>query len=369
VSESVIDANTTIFSPLTQVRRVAGAEFPPYVVNRLGLIDNEGPSAKLDSMPDKPAGMVRIILYGGSTAMGIGARDGTETISSQLERMLNAKAKRGTFFQVLNFGHGASQSYSDLQFMASMGVYLRPDVSISLNGFNDAFFATESSAASPQYGYIANWSDFSYHYNNAVNGLTPQRIRIPFLPFTSQLAEQLTQRSGRNQRAAKAFYEAMPSTLVTRWIDQSSGRRDVLLQQNLRFTAGYFVGRDSAFIAYLQPHPWQFRKLVSRAAAGPSEEELVNSTTERLTRLPAAEYKQRMNMMFDAYGERYAELRKEYGAYPNIRFVDLRHLFENFDVPAYMDIIHYTPAGQRRLAARMYEDLRALPIVRRNLAD
>jgi hypothetical protein len=68
--------------------------------------------------------------------------------------MLNKNAKPGAFFQVLNFGHGASQSYTDLQFMISMGSYLQPDVSILLDGFNDAFFATESSVSTAPYPYV-----------------------------------------------------------------------------------------------------------------------------------------------------------------------------------------------------------------------
>src|ERR1700730_8612505 len=57
-----------VFSPLTQVRRTVPprpSNDPtfPYIVNRLGLIDNEGASAALDTMPEKPLGMIRVILY------------------------------------------------------------------------------------------------------------------------------------------------------------------------------------------------------------------------------------------------------------------------------------------------------------------
>jgi len=186
------DLSVGVFAPLTQIRRDTSGKQPidalrtPYVVNRLGLIDNEGGSAALDVMPEKPSGMVRINLYGGSTAMGIGARDGTETLTSQLERMLNRSAKPGVVFQVLNFGHGGSMTYSDLQFMVSMGSYLEPDVSILLNGFNDAFYATESSLSITPSTYVINWADFSYYFNDVVNGLVPRPpLRIPLLPFAS----------------------------------------------------------------------------------------------------------------------------------------------------------------------------------------
>lgn len=373
----VRDPSNSTFSPLTQIRRIVPKDGYaedarlPYRINRLGLIDNEGATEALDVMPEKPAGMIRIIVYGGSTAMGIGARDGTETLTAQIERLLNAKAKDGTVFQVLNFGQGGGQSFTDLQFMSSMGVYLDPDVSILLNGFNDAFGATESAIETKGQPYIINWATYSYHFDNLVNGVIPAPpVSISFLPFSSLLVSAFIVNEQASRKAIDDYYDAMPMRLVSEWVDRTHGRPYLLLQ-NLRFTAGYFVGRsDEVLLSYLQPHPLQFRKLLT-TASGPvaTEQQQVESWIARGQRYDPAEYKKRMIAMFNAYGDVYKTLNQEYGKYPNIRFYDIRDAFQDFPRPAYQDIIHYTPAGQRYLAERMYRDLMKVDVIRMHSRD
>lgn len=350
-----MDLSTT-FSPLTQVRRTPGAMLGPYDINRLGLIDNESDDPLLHTMPEKPARVLRVVLYGGSTAMGIGAPDGSKTIAAQLEQMLNDRAKGDTRFQVLNFGHGGGQSYTDLMFMVSAGAHLEADAHVALTGFNDAFFATQASGVFGNRPYVANWADFSYHYHDAINGLSGQQgIRLRFLPFSSLLANDLARGDG-NAKAVAAAYGDMPARLITELVDGTEGR-DSLLKANLRFAAGAFTTRpDQLYLCYLQPHPLQFRVLQE-----PTEKELTLSSIQRLVPVPLDEYSRRMVAMFDAYGRRFQELQGEYSNYGNIRFTDIRHLFENFDQPAYIDIIHYTPQGQRRIAERILEDLAKAP--------
>ena len=370
----IIDPASTVFSPLTQIRRSVPLDGQseesklPYLVNSLGLIDNEGASPSLDAMPEKPAGMIRIILYGGSTAMGIGARDGTETISAQLERLLNRNANQGTVFQVLNFGHGACQSYTDLRFMVSMGNYLEPDVSILLNGFNDAFFATESAAETAGLPYVINWANYSYYFNNVVNGLVPPpRVSVPFLPFSSLLVGVLTRDDRGSPDAIQRAYNSMPIRSVTKWFESRHGR-DFLLAQNLQFTAGYFV-----------PSPGDVAELPTTPAP-PIPEPADDSTTGISTRSgnrrhvdpprPAARTR-RVPATDDRDVHRVR--RAIQGPCPrmhqfaNIRFHDIRDIFDSFEKPAYQDIIHYTPAAQHRLAERMFTDLQTVDAVRRHL--
>ncbi len=372
---AIVDAATTAFSPLTQVRRVVGSsqiggQFRlPFVANRLGLVDNDAPSPDWDVMPGKPPGMIRVILYGGSTAMGIGARDGTETLSGQLERLLNEHAVPGTVFQVLNFGHGAAQSYTTLQFMASMGSYLKPDVSIELDGFNDAFFATESDPLIKGLPYVINWANYSYHFDSAFNGL--ERKPWPYfaaLPFSSQLVGRLSDDEEGRAAKIKANYDAMPMQVVTKWLEKTGTPRAELLAHNLRFIAGYFVHRDEHLLSYLQPHPWQYRKLLEAPVGNePSEKARVEGWVARGSVWPLKEYRARMIDIFDAYAGVYAGLAKEYGESPNIHFYDIRDLYEDFPKPAYRDIIHYTPAAQKWMAERMYRDLTTVPVMREHL--
>jgi hypothetical protein len=362
IDRAMLDTSTT-FSPLTQIRRKPGDDLArPYRINKLGLVDNEGSSDELDYMPEKPVGLIRIILYGGSTAMGIGAQDGTETITAQLERMLNESAKPGVVFQVLNFGHGGNMTYSDLLFMTSMGTYLDPDISISLNGFNDAFFATESAHLYNTNPYLINWSDYSHHYYNSINEPS-QRMQaaLPLLTFSSALFNKVI----FPPATGNALYENMPARLITEHLDKSNPLRDRLLLENLRFTASYFINRDSIFLSYLQPHPMQFRNIRLES----SEKPLIEQSINRLSRLHYEDYRLKMIAQFDGYGKRYNQLSQEYANSTNIRFFDIRNLFEDFSEPAYIDIIHYSPASQKFLAKRILGDLKKFSIIKKNIID
>ena len=365
INLAMVDRSTTFF-PLTQIRRITSGDdlIPPYRINKLGLIDNEGPSDATDATPEKPAGMIRVILYGGSTAMGIGAQDGTQTITAQLERMLNESAKAGVVFQVLNFGHGGSMTYSDLSFMTSMGTYLEPDISISLNGFNDAFFATESAKLYGANPYVINWTDFSYFYHNLVNEPVQQgHVALPLLPFSSALFNTMSKQAAVTKNN---LFANMPARLVTEHLDKKNPLRDRLLLENLRFTASYFINRDRIFLSYLQPHPMQFRNL-KPDSNDQSEYFLIEQSIIRLSRWPNNIYRTKMISQFEGYRKRYVELSDEYVKYPNIRFFDIRSLFEDMLEPAYIDIIHYSPASQKRLAERMFSDLKKFNIVQKNL--
>jgi lysophospholipase L1-like esterase len=95
-----------------------------------------------------------------------------------------------------------------------------------------------------------------------------------------------------------------------------------------------------------------------------SEAVRVQTWIKQGTRLPPDEYRRRMIAMFTAYGQDYKTLAKEYDQYANIKFYDIRNAFEDLAKPAYQDLIHYTPAGQKRLAERMYQDLQTVDLVR-----
>jgi lysophospholipase L1-like esterase len=237
-----------------------------------------------------------------------------------------------------------------------------------LNGFNDAFFGTESSRIHSSHAYLANWSDFSYHYNDALNGVAPPApVVLPLLPFTSLLFNDLRMAAHVTTDKAKRFYEELPAREVTRYVDAKRQRHE-LLRENLRFMAGYFVNRnEQAFLSYLQPHPLQYRELLKYAKGGPTEAELVTQSIRRLARHDPAEYEKRITAMFDAYGRHYKALSEEYSIYKNIHFADLRAVLADLAEPAYIDIIHYSAAAQRRLAERIAGDLSELSLMRGRL--
>jgi hypothetical protein len=187
-----------------------------------------------------------------------------------------------------------------------------------------------------------------------------QNVTFPFLPFSSALFIKIVEKKHAN---GSTLFTNMPAMLVTKELEKSNPLRDRLLLENLRFTSSYFINRDRIFLSYLQPHPMQFRNVHLDSIEKP----LIDQSINRISRLPYDIYSQKMIAQFEGYGKRYCQLTKEYANYPNIRFFDIRSLFEDFSEPAYIDIIHYSPAGQKFLAQRMLSDLKKYSIIKKNL--
>jgi lysophospholipase L1-like esterase len=79
----------------------------------------------------------RIVLLGGSTAFGTGLDEDGETFGSQLERLLNVEVINGAVI-----GHGSGQ---ELAYLLMNLVDLKPDLVLTLDGWNDYYKRKELS--------------------------------------------------------------------------------------------------------------------------------------------------------------------------------------------------------------------------------
>jgi len=142
------DLTLTVYEPYSRFgyrpRPGASESFPNGTRAHYNARRYRGPMVE----PVKPAGVFRIILLGGSTAVGYGADDDS-TIDAHLRRMLNARFPSGCF-EVVNLALGGYDSYQDYERMRVEGTLLAPDVVIVHSGINDvrnAQFPTLSDTA------------------------------------------------------------------------------------------------------------------------------------------------------------------------------------------------------------------------------
>lgn len=115
--------------------------------NSQGFITTD-PDAPLRAYaPDKPPGVYRIIVLGGSTVEGDGATGSLGALPAQLLRLLRAgnfTAPDGdTDIEVINAGVGGYRSHQELLYYLSELHTLHPDLVISYGGWNDERFAAE----------------------------------------------------------------------------------------------------------------------------------------------------------------------------------------------------------------------------------
>ncbi|HAA75739.1 TPA: hypothetical protein DCE37_11540 [Candidatus Latescibacteria bacterium] len=87
-------------------------------VDAFGFIKND--SSEDRDLLTKGPNTFRIFMLGGSTIAGIGAGTNENTISTHLERALNAASDGGprVFFEVINAGVGGYQSTLELIYLS-----------------------------------------------------------------------------------------------------------------------------------------------------------------------------------------------------------------------------------------------------------
>lgn len=95
----------------------------------------------LDVPPPKAENELRLILTGGSGAVGWGAFSNFEMLYRRLERMFNETRPCGPdkWLRVVNLAMGGSQSYQNFVALNRWAHPLRPDLILSYSGHNDFF--------------------------------------------------------------------------------------------------------------------------------------------------------------------------------------------------------------------------------------
>jgi hypothetical protein len=88
--------------------------------------------------PAKPDNEIRIILIGGSGAMGEGARTDDDMLYRKLELRLNELMRDSNWHvQVINLAQGGNNNYQSFIALNRWGHQLDPDVILSSSGRND----------------------------------------------------------------------------------------------------------------------------------------------------------------------------------------------------------------------------------------
>jgi len=94
-----------------------------------------------DSRWQKQDEQFRILLIGGSTAMGLGATEAESILANQLESEVRSRRPKINAF-VINAAVGDYSSVQELIYLATELIYLRPSLVVCLDGFNDFVHST-----------------------------------------------------------------------------------------------------------------------------------------------------------------------------------------------------------------------------------
>ncbi len=345
------------FDPITAVRLVPGDKYGALPIGEYGFIQNGNNDKSLDfSFEESDA--IRIILLGGSSTAGSGSENMSQTISAQLEKMLNNNSSEDVSikYQVLNFG--ASGGYSGAEYIKFFQylIYYKPDIVISLDGFNDAWNAIFEKERVGIESPIINWSDYSYKYFELLNGLSTSRLNennvIPFIPFTSIVFNKIYKKIILSTSQKEQFYLGYPNYLLSKKIYESDPHFKEVLRTNLEGFASYTCRSDLIYIGLLQPHAYsKYEELTENEKYLLS---IFEDTYESFIQ-SRENYSRLVNEAFDSYSNIYKELDIKYSDCENVQFLNLMNIFEGKENDTYVDNIHYTPYGNFLLAKKYME--------------
>jgi lysophospholipase L1-like esterase len=268
---------------------------------------------------------VRILCFGGSTMMGMGARD-DHTIPADLARRLRALGYAVAVTNVGQLGHNSTQEAMSLHRLLKEGV--RPDIVVFYDGINDMVCAEQTGAPDRVMHEASRRSEFNLLYTDRRRDLI-QAALIGAMPRTVRRLRDLT---GLPLRGP------LPRTVVDlAAIDLTELARQVvdIYAANLRLVR--LLGESYGFRPIFFWQPVITSKRVKTADELFFEAEFTRDLAAR---------RRLYDAVIAAY-RRHPELSAAADA------VDLSRLFDDHVEPVYIDLYHLSETGNAAVAEAM----------------
>ena len=298
-----------------------------------GFIHNGSPKSK--NIIKKANNIHRVIILGGSLAMGMGASKNERTIAAILEKKLNLKHK--IKFEVLNAACGGYCSWHSVIKLSMEVIRLKPDTIIEISGWNDMM---HSSWGNKKNG---NWiENHDRSIEDVATALLSLQGKLSFNDFISYKLKL----SKPYLLAKKALLSLFGKNFSMQDISWGHDKNTLKLRQegvenyinNLYTLNGICQAHQIRFIHLLQPNPiWKSNKLRK------SKDFISEDINLHLKR-----YKN-----FNELSKNYLKnLRKYYKKFKNIKkqvYIDLSDS-RKFKDTDWIDHCHLSDAGQEKLS-------------------
>src|SRR6516162_800638 len=276
---------------------------------------------------EKTAGdrVIRVLCFGGSTMMGMGARD-EETIPSVLARRL---AALGHYVSVTNYGqlgHNSTQETITLQQLLKAGE--RIDVAIFYDGINEMACAEQTGRSDGLFNEARRGAEFNLLHSERRHDL----IIAALLAIAPRTLRRLRQWTGLPLRGPFPVLEADLSRVD---LDRLASDVIAVYAANLRLVR--LLGREYGF------HPIFFWQPVITTKRPKSRDE------QRWERDYTGDPLRRRLL----YERIIAERRRSPELFEASDAVDLSGLFDDCTEPVYIDLYHLSEAGNAAVAEAM----------------
>ena len=274
---------------------------------------------------EAPPDAVRILCFGGSTMMGMGARD-AQTIPAVLARRLGELGQTAAVTNLGQLAHNSTQEAISLHQLLKSGV--RPDVAVFYDGLNEMVCAEQTGAADRVMHAAARRAEFNLLYADRRADLVKAAV-IAAMPRTVRRLRELT---GLPLRGP------LPDRRVDLTaIDLAALARQVVAVyaanlRLIRLLAGEYGFRALFF--------WQ-----------------PVITTKRVKTADEAFFETEFTVDLATRRGLYGAVIDEYRRHPELAeaadVIDLSRLFDDRDEPVYIDLYHLSEAGNAAVAEAM----------------
>lgn len=275
----------------------------------------------------KPAGLVRVLLLGGSVAWGTGASGDDATIAAGLQHELAARWEPARV-EVINAGYLGYTTFQEALFYQLLADDLRPDAVVALDGFNDFREAMMHGAADARDCSLAAAKQAAASRPAGLPGLLPaprQWLR------QSAIADGLYM-----QLATRGFVPPWPAHTDAALVAQTVA----IWRRNLTALATMARQRNTPCFFALQPALGIGRKTLTA-----EEQDAVRREALRWTQDPVAG----LRLYFDRARRQLAVLASETGCVA----ADLTDVFDAETGTIYVDPCHTGNRGHALIARRL----------------
>jgi len=321
--------------------------------------NNLGLRRRDDTNIEKPANTVRIVLFGGSAAFGSQAMPGSlylqlsgtgeyaneETITANLENLLNAKYPHKTF-EVINAATNWSRLHQQMLHYLRQIRSLDPDLVLSMDAYND----------SSQIRNINTWKDTAVLSEQDLFGNFKHRISPLFKnSYTAYLLAMIIFRTEDSYQPDQQLIEQYQAITEPRDLDQKLAKARVENKQALEKNVDEYMASMEYFNQVLErdniPHTFYLQPLT------------ILDDTKQLTSIEQAiqgyqystlDESQLLRLNFyDAIAKRGQKL-EQIG---KLDFESMLDVFAGEKSHVYSDYCHFTPEGNRLLAEYFLQEI------------
>lgn len=269
---------------------------------------------------------LRVMLFGGSTMWGTGARD-SATIPASLARIIASDPASGPV-RIENFGEsGYVSTQSILRLMLELRRGNVPDYVIFYDGVNDVYSAYQNHEA----GLPQNESHRAAEFNLLKN--SERRWKIALDSLYSRTVTASVVRGLRSLIFGDPRPQEAEPELAGEIVRYYRGNLDLVESLSHRYGFRY--------TAYWQPVVFERKE----ASAYESQQ---------------AELWKHVRPLF---AEAYRRVREDSTLRANRSFCDISSVFRDMAQPVFLDFCHITEAGNAVVARRMYEEMKAAGVL------